>query len=163
MAGPKYNLREDAVHKAVADFLRLALRDDQATFTHPDNGANKSKAQAGLAKARGQQAGEPDIQIVWKEHGIARFGVIELKAPTERDPQTGKIVKRAGRLSAAQIDRLATYHKLDARTAVCFSVIGVEAMLRYWGVPLFATLGELALPEDDIAWRNDLSKSRIAA
>ena len=75
---------EQALHRAAAQFLDVALPDDAVWF-HPPNGGARTKAEAGIFRALGVKAGVPDLVIVYRGRLIA----IELKAPR-------------GRLTAAQ-------------------------------------------------------------
>lgn len=86
----------------------------------------------------GQQPGEPDIQIVYKEKGIGRFLAIELKAPAVRCPQTGKILSPAGTVTDRQSDRHKLYSSLGCPVAVCYSIEDVEDFLASVGIRLRA-------------------------
>ena len=71
----KRNHPEDALQKAVCQYLDVALPPD-AIYWHTPNGGGRSKAQAGIFKAMGVKAGIPDLFILWN----GELSGIELKA-----------------------------------------------------------------------------------
>jgi len=125
------NHAEDALQIAVAEFLRVALRDDECLFYSVPNGGKRSKIEAARLKKMGLRAGVPDLAFVLPG---GRAGFIELKA--------GK-----GRLSKAQDETADFVTGIGARWGVARSVEGVEWVLREWRVPLHASV----LPRSEIA------------
>lgn len=117
---------EEALHRAVAHFLRVALP-PEAVWHHSPNGGGRSKAEAGIFKAMGTRPGWPDIEVVYC--GFVYF--IELKAP-------------GGRLSANQKTCHTSLRGAGTHIAICHRVEEVEGTLRGWGVPLKATTGQAA-------------------
>ena len=125
------NRPEEALQRAVASYLDLALPDD-VVWHHSPNGGARSKAEGGVFKAMGTRPGWPDIEIIsrgFAGHGRAYF--IELKAPN-------------GRLSPNQKTCHAVLQKTGAPVAVCQRVEEVEGTLRGWGFDLRATTGARA-------------------
>lgn len=107
---------------AVARFLGLAAPDDLFwTAINPIPG--KNAAAAGLSKAMGLRAGVADLLFI--HEGLPLF--IELKA-------------KAGRESPAQRETSALAGRAATMTWICKSVEEVEAKLRWWGVPLKASV-----------------------
>lgn len=120
-------MTEHALHQAVAQYLRLALR-PPVYWTSIDHGAGKmSLAAAARAKARGVKAGLPDILVfVPRDGGGASVVIgIELKTPV-------------GRLSTAQKETHEQMTAAGARCRVARSLEHVEDILRANGVPLHA-------------------------
>jgi len=111
--------REGPIHKAILQFLALALPRD-ALYHHSPNELDMAGAEAArqIAKARnlGTKAGWPDIEIIWQGHAY----FLEVKARTmqsdaQKDIQSGLV--RAG-----------------APYAVVRSVVEAEAALKRWGL-----------------------------
>ena len=73
---PRRKRPEDNFHITVAQFLDLALPHD-AEWTTMDPGSYRTKAEAGLLKAKGLKPGWPDILIIYRGRTIC----IELKSP----------------------------------------------------------------------------------
>ena len=115
------NHPEEAIQRAVATFLDVALPIDAVWF-HPPNGGWRSKAEAGIFKAMGVKAGVPDIVVVYQ--GQAMF--IELKPPGRS-------------LSANQREFAQTLAAAGAWFQVAHSIDEVAGYLRGWGVPLKGT------------------------
>lgn len=111
------NRPEEALHRAVALYLDLALGDG-ATWFHPANGGGRSRAEAGVLKALGVKSGVPDVMIVC----AGRVFGIELK--------TNK-----GRLSPAQTERHAILRDAGCPVEIARSVDDVDACLRAWNIP----------------------------
>lgn len=116
---------EEVIHRAIADYLRAALRDADALWFHVPNGGGRSKAEAGILKALGTRAGIPDLLFV---RPGGRLYAIEIKPPRAYP-------------SEAQRDLFRILGALGVAHAVCRSVEDVEATLRGWGFPLRATTG----------------------
>jgi len=113
---------EFILHKAVADFLRVALPDD-VMWLHIPNGGSRTKAEAGKLKAMGVKPGAPDFLLLAEGAHYA----IELKA-------------KNGRLSDAQDQWAGEFTSIGGEYVECRSLEAVEAALRSWGFPLRATL-----------------------
>ena len=119
------NRPEEALQRAVASYLDLALPHDAVWF-HPPNGGARSKAEAGIFKAMGVKAGVPDIIVIYR----GRVVCIELKAP-------GGTCSPAQKLMHAQ---------LSAAGALIYTatrIEDVESFLRVI-IPLKATTGARA-------------------
>ncbi len=110
---------EEALHRTVARFLDLALPEGTA-WTSLEPGGYRTKAEAGIAKARGVKAGWPDVLIVFKGRAI----FFELKGPK-------------GRLSAAQ---KAAHVRLNLAGAVVYTVQSLDELAAFLGqlIPLRA-------------------------
>lgn len=111
------NRPEEALHRAVAQYLVLIESGCGFFWFHPANGGARSKAEAGIMKALGVKAGTPDIAIVHR--GRALF--IELKAPK-------------GRVSPAQKKTIPAIEAAGAPCAICRSLDDVQANLKTWGI-----------------------------
>jgi hypothetical protein len=85
---------EQALHRACAQFLDIALPPDACWF-HPPNGGARSPVEAAIFKGLGVKAGVPDLVIVYR----GRFIAIELKGPSGRLTPTQKAMH--GRLTLA--------------------------------------------------------------
>ena len=94
---------EEALHRAVAQFLDLALPEDAVWF-HPPNGGARSKAEAGIFKAMGVKPGVPDVVIIYRSQPI----FIELKAPGETPSKTQKEMHNRLMLAGALVYPAAT-------------------------------------------------------
>lgn len=111
---------EQLLHQAVARYLDLALPADSWWTTIPLGGGGRLRG--AILNGMGAKKGAPDIFIVYE--GRAHF--IELKA-------------KRGALTDAQI----ACHKaiMDAFcpvVRVCRSIGEVEAVLKYWNIPVRA-------------------------
>ncbi len=114
---------EQALHIAVAQYLRVALK-PPVWWSSIDHGAGKmSPASVGLRKARGVKSGIPDIIILWPNNKAG----IELKAP-------------GGRLSPAQKRTIEEWNAAGAYVGVCSSLEQVISDLTRLGIPLHAKL-----------------------
>jgi len=89
---------------------------------HPHNEGWRSKAEAGVAKAMGQRAGNPDLWFVWHGEGRRPFA-IELKAPK-------------GRVSDNQQSAHQEIHQAGGGIHVCRKLDEVLEVLENEGVPL---------------------------
>jgi hypothetical protein len=74
-------MTEEALHRACAHLLGIYRARGALEFTHPANGAHKSRATAGAMKAMGQTAGVPDL-LVWSFD--RKHFMVELKTATGR-------------------------------------------------------------------------------
>lgn len=73
-------MKEQDIHKAIAQYLDLAL-DDGVRWFHPPNGGMMKINHARNLKAMGQKAGTPDIVIIdGRQAGTVLF--IEVKSET---------------------------------------------------------------------------------
>jgi len=122
---------EQALHLAVAAYLRVALR-PPTYWTTIDHGAGKmTKAAAGLRKQRGVQAGIADLLVVHPMGLTYSDGAlvvwIELKA--------GR-----GDQSIPQVAFEKQMWACGCQYYVARSVDEVEAVLRQMGIPLHATV-----------------------
>ena len=126
---------EAALHRAVAAYLRVALK-PPTIWTSLDAGAGKmSRFAAGDRKARGVQPGWPDILVMHVEEnetsGISRalpvVVAIELKAAK-------------GTQSAEQKAVQAAFTGIGASYAIARTVEHVEVVLRQNDVPLHASV-----------------------
>lgn len=114
---------EEQLQRQVVEFLRFAAPD--LIFFHPSNEAGSRRVgEMGRLKALGLRAGVSDL-IFCLPDGC--FGAIELKAP-------------GGKATPDQNAFLRGVAAASDRAAVCCDVEGVETVLKYWGVPLRATL-----------------------
>ena len=82
----KRNRPEQAIQRAVVEYLRIMENLGKLTFWHVPNGGARTKAEGGIFKSLGVRAGVPDLVLLFPG---GRTAFIEIKAPT-------------GRLSAAQ-------------------------------------------------------------
>jgi hypothetical protein len=114
---------EDALQKALVDYLDLALPDDAMYFAVP-NGGKRPTREAARLKSLGVLAGIPDLCIIWR--GTVIF--LELKA-------------QRGSLKQVQRD---VHHRLLFCGVPVWTIRQVEQaeyLLRGAGMPLQATLG----------------------
>lgn len=116
---------EQRIHKAVAEFLRLALVEPAFFTTFPAGGGGKVRG--ALLKSMGLLPGMPDILVFWPRAKGLGAGGIELK--TERGVVSDEQEKCMRRLWA-----------VGAEYAVCRGVAEVEWYLREWRVPLRASV-----------------------
>ena len=116
------NVREHTIHRAVAEFLDLALPADAFWTTFPAGGGG-AKRGAHL-KARGLKPGFPDILVIYRGRAV----LCELKGPK-------------GKLSPDQRDCHVHLGEAGARVAMCRSVDELERYLRHYvGIPLKASV-----------------------
>lgn len=115
---------EEAIHRAIAEFLRVSLPPPWL-FYHVPNGGARSKAEAGAFKAMGVKAGMPDLIVVGPHLACdaTKMLALEVKAPK-------------GRLSLAQNDAIAALAKCGIPTRVVRSIDEAEEALRELSVPL---------------------------
>ena len=113
-------MTEAQLHKAVAQYLDLALPAD-AVWHHSPMGGKRPKGEAGKLKSMGARAGWPDITIIWQ--GRAYF--IELKVGDRT-------------LSVAQMDTIGQLRRAGAEVALSRSLAVVTNILTAWGIPLKA-------------------------
>ena len=103
---------EQALHRACAQFLDIALPSDACWF-HPPNGGARSPVEAAIFKGLGVKPGVPDLVIVHRGRLIA----IELKAP-------------GGHLTPAQ---KAMHERLQLAGAVVTTTESLEALEAFLG------------------------------
>jgi hypothetical protein len=111
---------EDDLHKAVADFLNIALALPEWWTTFPAGGGGK--ARGGQLKAKGLKSGVPDLLFI--KAGRAYW--IELKS------------RRRGVVSDDQRLTAVDLKNAQCPWAVCRSVEEVEERLTDWGFRLRA-------------------------
>ena len=114
---------EEAIQRAVAEFLRKATKAEEVVWWHVPNGGKRSKATAGRMKAMGVSRGVPDLHFMWS----GKFGVIEMKDAT-------------GDMSPDQKEFAKSTKAFGHYFAECRTPEDVENTLRSWGVPLHGTL-----------------------
>lgn len=110
---------EQQLHKAVAQFLDRALPEKYRWSTFPSGGGGRVRG--AQLRAMGLKSGWPDILILCPD---GKWCSIELKA-------------EKGRLSEAQ-ERFAEW--AGPTLQVCRSIEQVESALRWWGIPLRASV-----------------------
>jgi hypothetical protein len=121
---------EERLHRTVAHFLRIALKDEECLWWHCPSGEKRGKAAAGKLKAMGTRPGVPDICLILPD---GKAGFIELKA---KDGSLSPEQRRFRDQATAQ----------GARWALCRSVDEVDCILGEWGVRRHAFLkGHVAL------------------
>lgn len=113
---------EDALQRAVVQFLRVALPDD-ATFYAVPNGGRRHAKEAARMVGLGLRAGVPDLAIVYRSKAY----FVELKRPG------------GGSLSEHQRQFHRKLLHCGCPVMLCRSVEEVEAQLREACVPLRAT------------------------
>ncbi len=122
-------MTEAQLHRAVAQFLRVALKPPQFFTTFPAGGGGRVRG--AQLKAMGLAPGMPDILVFhthmdvdgWRWPEV--YG-IELKT-------------KKGEQSDTQIAMALAFDDIGSGIDVCRSVEEVEKVLRDWGVPLHAT------------------------
>ena len=110
----KRNRPEQAIQRAVVQYLRIMENLGELTFFHVPNGGRRSKAEAGIFKSLGVRAGVPDLVVLFPG---GRCAFIEIKAPQ-------------GRLSAAQKAFRNTAEVMGFPFAECRGVDAVERFIR---------------------------------
>lgn len=131
MSRPKYGAKprmsEAALHKAVAAYLRLALKPPTIWTTIGHGGGGKIRG--AQLKAMGVQKGWPDILVMTPngDKGDTRVVGIELKA-------------KSGRMTDEQTALREAFGKTWARYFKATSVDQVETFLHAAGVPLHSRL-----------------------
>ena len=113
---------EQALHRAAAQFLDLALPDSAAWF-HIPNGGYRTATEAKIFQGLGVKPGVPDLAIIYR----GRFIGIELKAGQ-------------GRLTARQKDMHECLQLAGAVVTTARSLNGIATFLGQL-MPLKATLG----------------------
>ncbi len=111
---------EQQLHKAVANYLRVALSPPAFFTTFPSGGGGK--ARGGQLKAMGLMPGMPDILVFWPDCVAG----IELKAGSSVSP--------------AQKAAHKAFNLVNVDIAICKSVDDVDLVLAFWGVPHRARL-----------------------
>lgn len=120
---------EQSLQISVASFLRVALRPPTIWTAFPAGGGGKTRG--AFLKAMGLQAGWPDILIIYPHEGPqlgCRVLGIELKSAK-------------GRMSDHQQAVRHDFITCGAAYREARSVEEVESHLRYWRVPLHASVG----------------------
>lgn len=110
-------MSEQALHKAIANYLAIALPAGYA-FHHSRNGG-MSRAENGRAKAMGAMAGFPDL-VLFGPHAWTAF--VEIKTST-------------GRLSPEQRGVHDMLRSMGFRVGIARSIEDVDDLLEEWGVP----------------------------
>ena len=110
---------EEELHRAVADFLRHALRPHECLWFHVPNGGWRSDAEGGVLKALGVMAGIPDLLFV---RPGAKLAAIELKSAAGKTTCTQKAVALA-------------LGRLGVPVRVCRSIDDVELALSIFNIP----------------------------
>ena len=110
---------EDALQRAIIEYLRLVLpASDYRVFAIPNGGA-RTAAEAGILKATGVLAGVPDVEILGP---LGRSWRIEVKTPE-------------GRLSPAQEAFRAWMVPIGVPYVVARTIDDVKAALTHWRIP----------------------------
>jgi hypothetical protein len=133
---------EDALQKALVDYLDLALPDDAMYFAVP-NGGKRLAREAARLKSLGVLAGIPDLCIIWR--GTVIF--LELKAP------------KRGSLTTVQRD---VHHRLLFCGVPVWTIRKVEQaeyLLRGAGMPLQATFAQ----QLKRVWNDHIARQQTAA
>ncbi len=112
-------MTEAALHRAVADYLAVAIQAPAFWTTFPAGGGGK--ARGGQLRSRGLKAGVPDVLLI--HDGKAHW--IELK--------TDK-----GRVSPVQAETGALLMAANSPVMVCRSLDQVQSILQHWGFTLRA-------------------------
>ena len=110
------NNLEDGLHFAVAQYLKLCLR-DSVVWCHVPNGEKRDIRYAAKLKRMGTKAGWPDIQLF--HDGKAYF--IELKSPKGQLSQSQKLV--IGKLRQQGFE-----------VKICRAIDDVKAACQKWGL-----------------------------
>lgn len=113
---------EDALQRAVVQYLAVALPEDAVFFAIPLGGA-RSKVEAAIMQGLGVRAGLADLCVIWR--GFTLF--IELKADR-------------GSLSPEQIEMADRLQRAGAWCYCARSVDDVATILRLANIPLRAEL-----------------------
>lgn len=86
----KRNRPEQAIQRAVVEYLRILENLGELTFFHVPNGGGRSRTEAGIFKGLGVRAGVPDLVLMLPG---GRTAFIEIKAPQGRMSQAQKTFK----------------------------------------------------------------------
>ena len=111
---PKRNRPEQAIQRAVVQYLGIMENLGELTFFHVPNGGGRSKAEAGIFKGLGVRAGVPDLVLLFPG---GKCAFIEIKAPQ-------------GRLSAAQKAFRSTAEEMGFSFLEARAVDEVERFIR---------------------------------
>lgn len=118
---------EDAIHRAVLHYLRIAL--PGALVVHVANEVGLSggavRAAIGKAKSLGMMPGFPDLMVI---------------PASSIGPLFFEVKAKGGRTSEAQRDVISALDDLGYRVAVVRSINDVSARLADWGIPNRAPL-----------------------
>ena len=120
-------MKERDLHKAVAQFLAVALPKDVVWTTFPAGGGGKVRG--AQLKARGLMAGWPDVQIIYR----GKFYGVELKAANGRLSPEQRACAEAIRAAGGY------YHQVR-------SLDELQSWLLLVGIPLRASTGPAAKP-----------------
>ena len=115
------NRPEEALQKAVAAYLDVALPGNAVWWHTPNQRGTRKRWEGALLKALGVLAGIPDVLIFYE----SRLYGIELKSP-------------AGRLTAVQQALHELLRAAGARVETCRTLDSVEYQLLFWKIPLRA-------------------------
>ena len=111
---PKRNRPEQAIQRAVVQYLGIMENLGELTFFHVPNGGRRSKAEGGIFKSLGVRPGVPDLVLLFPG---GRCAFIEIKAP-------------GGYLSASQKAFKNSAENLGFPFAECRGVDEVERFVR---------------------------------
>lgn len=147
------NYREDPIHIAIVDWLRVSLPHGWLVH-HSANGGRRTKREADKFKAMGLLPGYPDIVI----HGVMEApgplsgcasslapwtGFLEVKAPeirinyqTRGGKTRSKIAIRAGEVSGVQSDMHDRLIDCGFQVEVVTSITEARAVCRKWRLPI---------------------------
>lgn len=122
---------EDALHRAVAAYLRLALAAPTVWTTIPAGGGGRVRG--AQLKAKGLHRGWPDLIVLHPSPTVGGPIVLglELKA-------------KGGRISPDQKAVMSAFAACNAWYVLCRSVEEVERACRYVGIPLQASIARAA-------------------
>jgi hypothetical protein len=118
---------EQALHMAVAAYLRVALRRPTWWTTFPAGGGGRTRG--AFLKAMGLKPGVPDLLVIHPEPIGVAFGRIVVWAELKSD---------TGRRSPDQVATHADLQEANTVVDVCRSVEEVAALLARHGIPLHA-------------------------
>ena len=110
----KRNRPEQAIQRAVVEYLKLMENLGELTFFHVPNGGRRTRTEARIFKGLGVRAGVPDLVLMFPD---GRTAFIEVKAAT-------------GRLSAKQKEFKNTAEYFGFPYAECRAVDEVERFVR---------------------------------
>jgi hypothetical protein len=124
------NRPEESLHRAAVQWLTATLPAPW-WFAHVPNGGARSKAEAGILKAMGVQAGMPDLLLF----GPSRVIAVELKAPPRR-LASGKLSAAKPAVSEAQRACIAKLSACGVPVLIIRDLAALETALRGLGVQL---------------------------
>lgn len=116
-------MTEAALHRAVASYLRVALKPPTIWTTIGHGGGGRVRG--AQLKAMGVQPGWPDILIIGKRGSESLTIGIELKRNKGRQSTAQKLVQQQ-------------FADAGAWLSVCRSAADVEKVIDAWGIPLHA-------------------------